>query len=46
MQQGMQQRDLEIAKQMLLHLHLGMDVTQKATGLSREALEQLQREEA
>ena len=45
-QQGMQCRDLEIARQMLLHLHLSMDVTQKATGLSREVLEKLQKGEA
>ena len=41
-QQGIQTRSLEIAKNMLLNLHLGMDVVQKATGLSREELKRLQ----
>ena len=44
MQQGMQQEKLGIAKNMLLDLHLGMDVVQKVTGLSREKLKQLQAE--
>ena len=42
MQAGMQTRSLEIAKNMLLNLHLGMEVVQEATGLSREELNQLQ----
>ena len=41
-QQGMQTRNWEIAKNMLLQLHLGMDVVQKATGLASEARKQLQ----
>ncbi|XWN34762.1 MAG: Rpn family recombination-promoting nuclease/putative transposase [Roseivirga sp.] len=40
-QEGMQIRSLEIAKNMLWQLHLGMDVVQKATGLSREELERI-----
>ena len=44
-QQGMQQEKLEIAKNMLFQLHLGMDIVQKATSLSREELEQIQAEE-
>ena len=44
MQQGMQTRNLEIAKNMLLNLHLGMEVVQKATGLSRAELKKLQGE--
>ena len=52
MQQGIQQgKQLgfskgvkQIAKQMLLHLHMDIDLTQKATGLSREELEALQKE--
>ncbi|MEL6539456.1 MAG: hypothetical protein AAFP93_01625 [Bacteroidota bacterium] len=39
--QGMQDRTLEIARNMLLQLHLGMDVVQQITGLSREALKKL-----
>ena len=42
MQEGMQQEKLGIAKNMLLNLHLGMDVVQKATGLSIEELSKLQ----
>jgi predicted transposase/invertase (TIGR01784 family) len=45
MQQGMQQEKLEIAKNMLFQLHLGMDIIQKATSLSREELEEIQAEE-
>ena len=45
MQQGMQQEKLEIAKNMLFQLHLGMDMVQKATSLSREELEEIQAEE-
>ena len=41
-QEGMQTRNWEIAKNMLLQLHLGMDVVQKATGLASEARKQLQ----
>ena len=41
-QQGIQTRSLEIAKNMLLNLHLGMDVVQKATGLSSKELKKLQ----
>ncbi|MCG8340916.1 MAG: hypothetical protein MI674_06640, partial [Cytophagales bacterium] len=40
-QQGMQKEKLGIAKNMLLNLHLGLDVVQKATGLSREELNKL-----
>ena len=42
LQKGMKTRSLEIAKNMLLNLHLGLDVVQKATGLSREELNKLQ----
>ena len=44
-QQGIQQEKLEIAKNMLFQLHLGMDIVQKATSLSREELEEIQAEE-
>ena len=44
-QQGMQQEKVEIAKNMLFNLHLDIDVVQKATGLSSEALRKLQTEE-
>ncbi|MCG8339956.1 MAG: Rpn family recombination-promoting nuclease/putative transposase, partial [Cytophagales bacterium] len=37
----MKTRSLEIAKNMLLNLHLGIDVVQKATGLSTEELKKL-----
>ncbi|MEL6539463.1 MAG: hypothetical protein AAFP93_01675 [Bacteroidota bacterium] len=40
-QQSIQTRTLEIAKTMLLHLHLSTDVVQQATGLSRAVLKQL-----
>ena len=40
-EEGMQQEKLEIAKNMLCNLHVGMDIVQKATGLSREALTRL-----
>ena len=43
MQQGMQTRNLEIAKNMLLNLHLGMEVVQKATGLSRSGTQETTR---
>ena len=43
LQQGMQQEKLGIAKNMLWHLHLDMDIVQKATGLSIESLKQLQK---
>ena len=42
MQKGMKTRSLEIAKNMLLNLHLGIEVVQKATGLSTEELNKLQ----
>ena len=45
MQKGMQTKSLEIAKNMLFNLHLDIDVVQKATGLSSEALRKLQAEE-
>ena len=41
-QEGIEQEKQGIAKNMLFKLHLGMDVVQKATGLSREALNKLQ----
>ncbi|MCG8341197.1 MAG: hypothetical protein MI674_08105, partial [Cytophagales bacterium] len=41
-QEGIKTRSLEIAKNMLLNLHLGIDVVQKATGLSTEELKKLQ----
>ena len=44
-QEGIQQEKLEIAKNMLFQLHLGMDIVQKATSLSREELEEIQAEE-
>ena len=37
-QAGMQTRSLEIARTMLHQLHLGIEVVQKATGLSRQEL--------
>ena len=40
-QKGIETRNLEIAKAMLLNLHLGMDIVQKATGLSKEELNKL-----
>ena len=43
MQQGVQTRNLEIARNMLFQLHLGLDVIEKATGLSKQELEQLQK---
>ena len=42
MQQGMQQGIERVAQNMLSQLHLGIEEVKKATGLSREALEQLQ----
>ena len=41
-QQGVQQEKLGIAKNMLFNLHLGMELVQQATGLSREALREIQ----
>jgi DNA repair protein RadC len=38
---GKQAEKLEIAKNMLLELKLGLDIVQKATGLSKEELEKL-----
>ena len=43
MQQGEQNKALAIARNMLFQLHLGLDVIEKATGLSKEELEQLQK---
>ena len=40
---GKQTRNLEIARNMLFQLHLGLDVIEKATGLSKQELEQLQK---
>jgi predicted transposase/invertase (TIGR01784 family) len=40
-QQGLQYEKLEIAKNMLWNLHLGLDIVQQATGLSKEELERL-----
>ena len=39
----MQQEKLGIARNMLFQLHLGLDVVEKATGLSKQELEQLQK---
>ena len=44
MQQGEQNKALAIARNMLFQLHLGLDVIAKTTGLSKEELEQLQKE--
>ncbi len=44
MQQGMQTEKLTIARNMLLKLHLDMDIIQKATGLTQEGLELLLKE--
>lgn len=41
-QEGRQTKAVEIARNMLFKLHLGIDVVQKATGLSREELNNLQ----
>jgi len=43
-QRGMEQEKLEIAKNMLFNLHLGLEVVQQATGLSQEELMKLQEE--
>ena len=43
-EQGMQQEKLAIAKNMLFHLGLGLDIVQQATGLSREELEKLRKD--
>jgi predicted transposase YdaD len=40
-QEGRQIRNLEMAKNMLFELHLGEDIVQKATGLSREEVSKL-----
>ena len=40
-QQGMQTKSLEIAKNMLRQLHLGIEVVQQVTGLSRQELDRL-----
>ena len=44
MQQGKQAEKIEIARNMLLELKLGLDIVQKATGLSKEELEKLVKE--
>ncbi|XWN34954.1 MAG: hypothetical protein ROO73_05135 [Roseivirga sp.] len=44
-QEGIQVRNLEIARNMFHQLHLDTDAIQRVTGLSREALERLQKEE-
>ena len=40
-QQGMQTKSLEIARNMLHQLHLGIEVVQQVTGLSRQELDRL-----
>ncbi|XWN34668.1 MAG: Rpn family recombination-promoting nuclease/putative transposase [Roseivirga sp.] len=45
MQQGMQKGIQQVAKSLLSQLHLDLKAVQKATGLSQEALERLQKEE-
>ncbi|MEM7383245.1 MAG: hypothetical protein AAF400_02950, partial [Bacteroidota bacterium] len=40
-QQGMQTRNWEIARTMLHNLHLGVDVVEQATGLSKQELASL-----
>ena len=40
-QEGMQTRNLEIAKTMLRQLHLGVEVVEQATGLSRQEIARL-----
>ncbi|MEM7382724.1 MAG: transposase [Bacteroidota bacterium] len=40
-QEGMQARNWEIARTMLHNLHLGVDVVQQATGLSKQELASL-----
>ena len=40
-QQGVQQEKLGIARNMLHQLHLGIEVVQQATGLSRQELARL-----
>jgi predicted transposase/invertase (TIGR01784 family) len=44
MQQGMQVKSVEIAKNMLSKLHLDIQTVAQATGLSEEALMKLQQE--
>ena len=44
-QEGIQVRNLEIARNMYHQLHLDTDAIQRVTGLSQEALERLQKEE-
>ena len=41
MQEGMQTREIEIARTMLHQLQLGFEVVQQATGLSRQELARL-----
>ncbi|XWN35406.1 MAG: Rpn family recombination-promoting nuclease/putative transposase [Roseivirga sp.] len=45
MQQGMQRGIQQVAKSLLSQLHLDLKAVQKATGLSQEELERLQKEE-
>ena len=40
-QEGIQQEKLGIARNMLHQLHLGVDVVQQATGLSKQELARL-----
>ena len=40
-QEGIQTRNLEIARTMLHKLHLGVDVVEQATGLSKQELDRL-----
>ncbi len=44
MQQGEHNKALAIARNMLFQLHLGLDVIEKTTGLSKEELEQLRKD--
>jgi hypothetical protein len=40
-QEGKRVRNIEVAKNLLLKLHLGLDVVQKATGLTKIELEKI-----
>ena len=40
-EEGMQTKSLEIARNMLHQLHLGVEVVQQATGLSRQEIARL-----
>jgi len=44
-EQGMQTERTQIARNMLMQLHLGVDLVQQATGLDPAALERLQKED-